>query len=357
VSADAAAARRRVIREDAERIAAAPLPWERLAGRTVLVAGAAGFLPAYLVETILHLNDTRLARPAQVVGLVRDEGRARLRFADHLGRADLRLLAHDVRRPLPWEGEAHLVVHAASPASPRHYGVDPAGTIAANCVGAYHLLELARERRAEGFLFFSSGEVYGHVEGGDGVLAEGRTGAVDPADPASCYAEGKRAGETLCACWHRQHGVPAVIVRPFHTYGPGMAPDDGRVFADFVADVVARRDIVLRSDGTARRSFCYLADATAGFFTALLRGAPGEAYNVGDPGGEMSVGELAELLVRLFPERGLRVARRPGDHPAGYVPSRHARTVPDIVKIRALGWSPATGVAAGFARTVRSYGE
>ena len=348
-------AMRSIVREDLERVVRAPLPWERLEGRTLLVAGAAGFLPAYLVETILHLNDTRFARPARIVALVRHEARARARFAPHLDRPDLRLLVHDVCRPPTLTGDVHYIIHAASPASPKSYGLDPAGTIAPNVVGTYHLLELARERGAEGFLFFSSGEVYGRIEGGDGVLTEARTGSVDPADSSSCYAEGKRAGETLCACWHRQHRVPAVMARPFHTYGPGMAPDDGRVFADFVADVVAGRDIVLRSDGTARRSFCYLADATAGFFTVLLKGLPGEAYNVGNPGGEMSVGELAELLVRLFPERQLRVVRREGDVPSGYVPSRHARTVPDISKVRSLGWEPETGAAEGFARTVRSY--
>jgi len=353
--ADFRPAMRTVVREDLERVARAPLPWERLEGRTVLVAGAAGFLPACLVETILHLNDTRFARPARVVALVRHEPRARARFAPHLGRPDLQLLVHDVCRPPALAGDVHYIIHAASPASPKFYGLDPAGTIAPNVIGTYHLLEFARERGAEGFLFFSSGEVYGRIEGGDGVLTEARTGAVDPVDPASCYAEGKRAGETLCACWHHQHRVPAVMVRPFHTYGPGMALDDGRVFADFVADVVAGRDIVLRSAGTARRSFCYLADATAGFFTVLLKGHPGEAYNVGNPGGEMSVGELAELLVRLFPERKLRVVRREGDVPAGYVPSPHARTVPDITKVRSLGWVPETAVAEGFARTVRSY--
>lgn len=351
----AGSAMRSIVLEDLERIVRAPLPWERLEGRTVLVTGAAGFLPAYLVETILHLNDTRFHRPAQVVALVRHEARAHARFAPYLGRADLRFLIQDVCRPPVLAGEVHYIVHAASPASPRFYGLNPAGTIAPNVVGTYHLLELARERGTEGFLFFSSGEVYGRIAGGEGVLTEARTGSVDPADPASCYAEGKRAGETLCACWHSQHGVPAVMVRPFHTYGPGMDPDDGRVFADFVADVVAGRDIVLRSDGRARRSFCYLADATAGFFTVLFSGLPGEAYNVGNPEGEMSVGELAELLVRLFPERGLRVVRGVRDVPAGYVPSPYARTVPDIAKVRSLGWEPGTNVFEGFARTVRSY--
>ena len=139
-------------------------------------------------------------------------------------------------------------------------------------------------------------------------------GYLDPATVRACYGESKRMGETLCVAYHAQYGVPAKIVRPFHTYGPGMDLSDGRVFADFVADLVARRDLVMKSDGRAQRAFCYLADATVGFFTVLLRGEAGAAYNVGNPDAEVSILELARTLANLFPERGVRVVeagRRP----------------------------------------------
>ena len=64
-----------------------------------------------------------------------------------------------------------------------------------------------------------------------------------------------RMGENNCVSYHAQYGVKAKIVRPFHTYGPGMALDDGRVFADFVANAVKKENIVLKSDGSARRRF------------------------------------------------------------------------------------------------------
>jgi nucleoside-diphosphate-sugar epimerase len=133
-----------------------------------------------------------------------------------------------------------------------------------------------------------------------------------------------------------------------------MEGDDGRVFADFVADLVARRDIVMKSDGSTRRPFCYLADATTAFFTVLLQGEDGEAYNVGSDV-ETSVLELAETLTRLFPERHCRVIRQeraPGDQ---YIPSAVAGGHFDLAKIRALGWEPTTGIEEGFWRTVKSY--
>ena len=155
----------------------------------------------------------------------------------------------------------------------------------------------------------------------------------------------------MCVSWFRQYGVPASIVRPFHTYGPGMRLDDGRVFADFVADIVHGRDLVVKSDGSARRPFCYLSDAVGGFFTVLLKGEPGEAYNVGNDRSEISIRGLAELLVSLFPDKGLRVRIE------GYQETSVVRVCPDISRIRGLGWNPGTSLEQGFLRTVWSYCE
>jgi nucleoside-diphosphate-sugar epimerase len=289
----------------------------------------------------------------RVVGLVRHLGRARERFASYAGRDDLQLVEHDAGTPWRPAGPVDWVVHAASPASPKHYLTDPVGTITPNVAGTDHLLALAHWANAKGFLLFSSGEVYGPTPARVPTGEDGY-GPVDPLDVRSPYAEGKRAAEALCAAWHRQHGVPAVIVRPFHTYGPGMRLDDGRVFADFVRDVVARRNLRLASAGTATRSFTYLADATLGYWTVLLKGQPGTAYNVADDGGELSVRALAELLVSLYPERNLRVEFG-GETAAGAAVSKLQRSCPDVTRLRSLGWSPAVSVADGFRRTVRYY--
>jgi nucleoside-diphosphate-sugar epimerase len=164
-------------------------------------------------------------------------------------------------------------------------------------------------------------------------------------------------GETMCAAFDHQYGVPAKIVRPTHTYGPGVALDDGRVFADFIANIVRREDIVLKSDGSARRAFCYLADAVLAFFTVLLKGERGQAYNVGNESCEIGVGDLARLLVDLFPERGLAVRFDTRPAPAGYIKSKVSRGSLDTTRIRGLGWRPTTSLAEGFKRTVMSFEE
>ena len=343
-----------IVTEDLEAVLSADLPWDALAGRTVLVTGAAGFLPAYLVETLLFLNEKRPGQKTRVLGLVRHEGRARERFAAYAGRDDLRLLVQDVSLPVVPGEKVDFIVHAASQASPKYYQTDPVGTLSANVFGTQHLLNLAREHDVRGFLFFSSGEVYGQITDAQVPTRETDYGLVDPMTVRACYGESKRMGETACVCWHAQYGVPATVARPFHTYGPGMSLTDGRVFADFVADVVAGRDIVMKSDGRATRAFCYLSDATAGFFTVLLKGESGQAYNVGNDKGEVSIVDLAQRLVDLFPEKGLKVVRQPVPA-SGYLQSPITRGCPDVAKVAGLGWQPSTTIEDGFRRTVLSF--
>ncbi len=325
-----------------------------LRGRTVLVAGAAGFLPAYMVETLLYLNDTRSC-DCRVVALVRSPEKAALRFARYAGRSDFVLIPGDVASPPDTLPRADIVIHAASPASPKHFGKSPVGVMSANLQGMICLLEMARRWRSEAFLYFSSGEVYGQLPASAPPAKENDYGYVDVLDVRSCYAESKRAAETLGVSYWVEYGVPCKIVRPFHTYGPGMALDDGRVYADFVADVVSGRNITLKSDGRAVRAFCYLSDAVRGFFTVLFHGLPGRAYNVGNPEGALSILELSELLVGMVP--GLLVEKHEGMREPGYLQSPIVRNVPDVSLLAALGWNPKYSPYDGFARTIRSFLE
>jgi UDP-glucuronate decarboxylase len=345
-----------IIQQDIEAILKEPLPWEVFAGKQILVTGAAGFLPAYIVETLLYLNRSVLSTPAQIIGLVRNKDYAEKRFEAYCNRPDLKIVVQDVSNPLAGPVAFDFIIHAASQASPRFYKTDPVGTLSANVLGTYHLLQAARHSSCEGFLFFSSGDVYGNVRDGSVPTHEQEGGYLDPTDVRSCYGEGKRVGETMCVSFAQQFGIPTRIVRPFHTYGPGMKLDDGRVFADFVRDILAGGPITLHSDGSARRSFCYLADATAGFFTVLLKGDVGNAYNVANPDQECSISELADRLASVYEGDGVRVERKVRTDSA-YVPSPITGVKPSVDKLKALGWRARTSIEEGFQRTVESYRE
>lgn len=345
-----------IVRADLERIAAAALPWERLAGRSIMVTGGGGFLAAYLIKALLQAGDQH-ALGLRVVAVVRSRDRLLPRLAAQLTHPALAVVEQDIAAPLDAAfPRADHIVHSASPASPRVYGRDPVGVLTANAIGTAQLLDHAVRHGSERVLFVSSGEVYGVPRDPSVPITEDRYGDLDPMQLRACYAEGKRVAETMCVAWAHQHGVHTTVVRPFHTYGPGLALDDGRVFADIVADVVAGRNIVLTSEGTARRPFCYVADATLGFLTVLLRGETATAYNVANPAGEIAIRDLADLVAGLFPERGIGVrVEIPASH-GSYLPSPIPRQIPSIERIARLGWAPTTGVAEGFRRTIESYG-
>jgi nucleoside-diphosphate-sugar epimerase len=135
-----------------------------------------------------------------------------------------------------------------------------------------------------------------------------------------------------------------------------MALDDGRVFSDFVADVVYKRDITVKGDGSAVRAFCYISDAVEAFFKVLLSGEPRRAYNVGNPNGAMSILELAHLLVSITPKLGLKVRFDARHKSANYIISPINKSVPNISEILKLNWSPNFTPYFGFSRTLKSFG-
>lgn len=156
-----------------------------------------------------------------------------------------------------------------------------------------------------------------------------------------------------------QYGVPTKIVRIFHTFGPGLLFDDCRVFADFVKNIVNNEDIVLHSDGSAIRLFCYVADAVKAYFKVLLDGEPATAYNVANTKGEISVHDLAQLLVSMYPEKHLRLRTeiKKGDLTTDKMKSPVQRAIPSTQRIEALGWTPQISVAEGFRRTIDSFSQ
>ena len=187
-----------------------------------------------------------------------------------------------------------FIIHAASIASPKYYRQYPIQTIDANVLGIHHLLDFAVEYPPESILFFSSSEVYGDPPPECIPTPETYVGNVSFTGPRACYDESKRLGETLCVNFHQVHKVPVKIARPFNNYGPGLKINDRRVISDFFRDVLADRNIIMYSDGTPTRTFCYIADALTGYLLILLSNAEGEAFNIGDDNPEISIKDFEE---------------------------------------------------------------
>lgn len=341
---------------DAAEVLAQDLPWHRFSGRRIVVTGAGGFVGGHLLRALLALQDSgRLETPLTAVAPVRSIERTRARLEAIADHPRLELVEWDFNSiALPDLGDLHFVIHAASQSSPKHFGPDPVGTAIPNGVGTAALLTaLQASSDPQGFLFVSSGAAYGAVQPGTPV-AEGDYGVLDPLDPSWIYGESKRYGETLCAAWSLQYGLHTTIGRLGHTYGAGLQSDDGRAFVDFAYAAARGEPIVLLSDGSVVRPYCYISDAVAGLFAVLLRGATGNAYNVSNPRGELSILELAELISGLSPTPGLEVSRRVRADDSGYLPNPVAKASVDVSKLEAIGWRATVLPEEGFRRMLDS---
>jgi dTDP-glucose 4,6-dehydratase/UDP-glucuronate decarboxylase len=325
----------------------------RLAGHTVLVTGGEGFLPSYLVDVLLAANDAGLSPACSVICMDNRATADPSRLAHRDGRDDFRLVIHDVTEPLAFDGAIDVVVHAASIASPTWYRERPLETIDVNVTGTRRMLDLARDKESSRFVLFSSSEIYGDPPPDRVPTTEDYWGHVSCTGPRACYDESKRLGETLATTYHRMHGLPVTIVRPFNVYGPRLRLDDRRVVPDFVRDALERRPITVHSDGRVTRSFCYVSDAAVAILGLLAGETACEAYNVGNDE-EISIGELAEIVDEVS-GNGLGVRYETSDDPA-YLVDNPSRRSPDLRKLRAaIDWEPRVPLREGIARTLAAY--
>lgn len=336
----------RVLEDDLKTIIAEDLSWEKLKNKTVMITGASGMVGSYMLYVLLMLNDEK-HYGIKVDAVMRNANKLPEEIRN---REDVNVVVADVTKDIPDVGDIDYIIHAASPASPLIMQNQPVETIAANTIGTFKTLELAKEKNAEGYLFISSREIYGQPDEGQEFFYENTYGFVDQLNPRSCYSEGKKAAETMCVCFHEEYGLNTKIARLAHTYGPGMSIYDGRVQADFLKNVYHNEDIVLKSEGTAVRTYTYIADAIAGMYRILLD-SEDIVYNIGNEAGKVSIRDLAEILVSIYPERGLKLVF---DIPEGGTKGTAPYTLGILSseKLRKLGWNPKYSVKDGFKRTL-----
>lgn len=335
-----------------------------LSGKRVLITGGAGFLGYYLVQALLHSNTKSKSDPL-TVDVYDNFARGTPDWLTQLARdPHLRLVKHDITAPVPEDfGPYEYIIHAASIASPIYYRQHPIATMDANVDGLRNLLDWMSAQQqsevpVEGFLFFSTSEIYGDPTPENIPTPETYRGNVSCTGPRACYDESKRYGETLCVNFAREYGLPIKVARPFNNYGPGLKITDGRALPDFAKNIFANEDLVLFSDGTPTRTFCYVADAVIGYIKILVNGRSGEAYNIGTDDDEISIRDFASLVVELagelFGYKGrVKFHVSSDEH---YLTDNPNRRCPVIDKARSeLDYVPKVGLRDGVRRSLLWY--
>lgn len=333
-----------VIAQDVGQILTANLPWHQLAGRDVLVTGCTGMIGGYITAVLLYLCQQLDPLP-KIHLLVRNKAKAEAYF-----KCDLAQCVYIYDDITQCQIVPDFIFHAASPASPSNYATDPISVIKANVFGTWDILSRYHCDEKTKFIFISSPDVYGQLPSDIECIGEESFFSNPTLNVRNCYGESKRMAENLLACWHYQFGVDYRIIRPFHTFGPGLKLNDGRVFADFIKSAVEGTDIIMTSDGCALRTFCYLADTVEAIFYATLNGQTASSYNVGAPFNEMSIRDFAQSVLNLVPEKNIAIVQTSPDLKK-YIPSSVSRGNPDINKISRLGWVPKTDIMTALHRT------
>lgn len=253
--------------------------------KKILVTGGAGFLGSWLCERLVKEGNHVLCVDNYFTGNKRN-------ISYLISNPYFEVIRQDICQPLYVEVDE--IYNLACPASPKYYQQDPIQTMKTSILGTFNMLGLAKRTGAK-ILHTSTSEIYGDPK--EHPQSEQYWGNVNPIGIRACYDEGKRAAETLCFDYNRQHGVDVKVVRIFNTYGPRMAADDGRVVSNFVVQALLGRPITIYGDGNQTRSFCYVEDMIDGLIAMMNSNISGP-INLGNPN-EFTVKELAMQILRL----------------------------------------------------------
>ncbi len=308
-----------------------------IGGRTIIVAGGAGFVGSHLCDALISCGHNVICVDNLQTGRIGN-------VAHLMTHPRFQFLQHDVIVPLHVDGPVDEIYNLACAASPPLYQKDPLHTFKTCVYGVMNLLMLAKSKGAR-ILQSSTSEVYGDPE--ISPQPESYRGAVNTVGPRACYDEGKRAGETLFWEFGQHQGVDTRIARIFNTYGPRMHPDDGRVVSNFVVQALRGDAITIYGDGTQTRSFCYVNDLIDGLMRLMASGEK-MPVNLGNPG-EFTMLELAQMVLRLTGARAPLVRRPlPQDDPR--------QRKPDITRAqRLLGWTPSIALEQGLTLTIAHF--
>lgn len=343
-----------IIANDIENILTSNADISKFRNKRIMITGATGYIGSYLIHTLL-IDAERNNAHTVVYAIVRSVERANVMFGKYEESGLIKYICQDVRETISFEEDVDYLIHCASNAAPKEYAEDPVGTMTTNFAGTQNLLEYARTHVTKKFLYVSTIEVYGAFKEKKEPIKEDEFGIMDSCNPRSCYPLSKKACETMCISYGKQYGVPVSIGRLSYIYGPGMKENDSKIAAVFPYNVAHNTDIVMKSEGLQKRSYCYVTDAVSGLLTILAEGNTQEAYNVASKLSITTIRNYAERTVALFSDKKLKVKFDLPDDNEKKAFTFIADAVLDTTRLESLGWKPLTCLDEGLTHTVENY--
>ena len=308
-----------------------------LSGKTVYITGATGLIGSNLVKTLLS-NDC-----CRIVIQVRNESKAMQMFDNRV-----ECVVCDLLRKPVYAEKVDYIIHCANPTSSKYFIDNPVETIKNAVVGTINLLEFAKEKEVQSFVFLSTMEVYGSPKKGHKVK-ENESGSFDSMLVRNCYPLSKQTCESLCIAYASEYGVNSRVLRLTQTFGPGVEYNDSRVFAEFARCAIEKKNIVLKTKGKTERCYLFISDAVSAILTVLLKGKNGEIYTAANEDTYCSILNMAKLVADLS---GIEVEIKEQDiSKNGYADTIYMNL--DTSKLQALGWEPKIGLKDSYIELIK----
>lgn len=339
-----------VEKRDIDIICRGSVNWKMYRNKTVLITGATGRLGRYILETLADV-DIKYNLNMRILGLARAEKKAREVFGETLDLPNVSFLYQDVNTEIQYDGNIDYIFHTAGPAAPRDFKETAVETLWAHVNGTHNVLECARIHGTNRVFYVSTVETYGAFSGECNITEEDM-GVLRHLNSRSCYPEAKRLCETMLECYREEYGLDYCGVRFSHTLGPGILLDDGRAFAEFINCVFNDQNIVLNSDGSAMRTYTYVADGINAIFLIICKGES-TLYNVAADENLISIRDLANLIAGLSITGKSKVVFSEEASKLPYLPFK--LPIMDTTKVRELGWKPQVNLEKMFKWTMESF--
>lgn len=317
---------------------------ERLKGKKILVTGATGLVGSLLVRSLIVVG-------ADVYVVIRNNEKAKTIYGDSLSK--IHVITGDITN-LEWIGDIttdiDYVFHCAAVTASKVMVSKPVETIKTAVDGTDNLLKFSVEHHVKTFLYISSMEVYGTLPE-DEIATEDKLGYIDIAKVRSDYPESKRMCENLCIAYETEYGLDVKIARLAQTFGAGILPWEGRVFAQFAESVIDEKDIILHTKGLSEGNYCYSRDMILGLYTILFKGKNGESYNVVNEETHTTIAGMAQMVANDVADGKIKVVFDiPEDNKYGYAADAHLKL--SGKKLEDLGWKPEVGLQEMYKRMI-----